>query len=207
LLGSFVQLQNQDTAISDILKLRQEARILEKIIRRDFQSAVYLTEYMRLKPVILDDRQSGIVSLSNEYDNKNRDVVHMHVHKPSEFNRTMKLSEDPEVHEVSYFIDDTDEDHLRFQRREELYVDDDITDGDRSITYSLSQYVTEFDIQFFRGIEPEKIEEWDSEKERQPIPAGVEVTLIYQYDSGATLKSSFQIILRSTTEGFITWKN
>jgi len=207
LLGSFVQLQDQDAEISDILKLRQEARILEKIIRRDFQSAVYLDEYMRLKPVLLDDRKSGIVSSSNEYDNKNRDVVHMHVHKPSEFIRTMKLSEDPEVHEVSYFIDDTDEKHLQFKRREELYVDNGITDGERSITYTLSQHVTEFNIQFYRGKDSEKTEEWDSEKERQPFPASVEVYLVYEYDSGVTLKSTFQILLRPITEGFISWKN
>ena len=211
LLGSFVQLQNQDAKISDILKMRQEARILEKIIRHDFQSAVYLTEYMWNKKAALDDRQSGIVSISNEYDNKNRDLVHMHVHKASEFIRTIKLSEDPEVQEVTYYIDDTEEDYLQFQRREELYVDNDITEGDQSITHTLSQHVTEFDIQFYRGIESEKIEEWDSESEvknkRKPIPAGVEVTLVYQYDSGAILKTSFQIILQPTTEGFITWKN
>ena len=207
LLGSFVQLQNQDVAIADILKLRQEARILEKIIRSDFQSATYLTEYMRLKPVLLDDRQSGIYAINNEYDNKSRDVVHMHVHKPSEFNRTIKRSEDPEINEVSYYIDETDEEHLLFKRREELYVDNDITDGDRSIIHTLSQHITAFDIQFYRGNDPDKIEAWDSEKENQPIPAGVEVSIVYQYDSGASLTSSFQIILRPTTEGFITWKN
>ena len=198
LLGSFVQLQDQDAEIAAVLKMRQEARILEKMIRRDFQSTVYLTEYMRLKPVILDDRQSGIISISNEYDNMNRDVVHMHVHKPSDFIRTLNISADPEIHEVSYFIDDLDEAKLKFKRREELYIDNDITDGDRSIIHTLSQNVIEFDLKYFRGIEADKIEEWDSESEtiknRSPIPTGLEVNMVFKNEAGITLKSSFQII-------------
>lgn len=198
LLGSFVQLQDQDSDIAAVLKMRQEARILEKMIRRDFQATVYLTEYMRLKPVILDDRQSGIVSISNDYDNMNRDVVHMHVHKPSDFIRTLNISADPEIHEVSYFIDDMDETKLMFKRREEFYIDNNITDGDRSVVHTLSRNVIEFDLQYFREKEAGKQEEWDSESEaknnRNPIPTGLEVNMVFKNETGATLKSSFQII-------------
>ncbi len=59
LMSTFFQFNQQSKRMESILKLRQEIRILERIIRNDLQTVVYLTGFMTDPLNERDDRKSG----------------------------------------------------------------------------------------------------------------------------------------------------
>ena len=115
------------------------------------------------------------------------------------------LGNDPELHEVSYYLDTIGDPRL-FKRREELYIDSDITEGDRSIVHPLSQRVISFDIKYYEGTKSEELEDWDSEDKKGSLPAGLKITIILEGEKGKTLKSEFHINIRPAMGPFVNWK-
>ncbi len=60
LLNSFFQFQRQSERMESILRIRQETRTLERLIREDILAVVYLDEYMKDPLNEQDDRKSGV---------------------------------------------------------------------------------------------------------------------------------------------------
>ncbi len=130
---------------------------------------------------------------------RDRDIIHMHVARPAKFHRGLPFGKDPEIHEVSYYLEETADGSPSFKRREEFYVDDDITDGERSVIYTLSENMISFNIKYYAGNNSESVDEWDSKlyeetkDKNMKIPSGVEITMELQNKSGESVKSTLNI--------------
>jgi len=212
LMSSFFQFNRQANRMESMLQLRQELRILERIIRNDIQSAIYLYEFMKDPQQEMDGRKSGIFGIDEMLGSKNGDRLHMHVNAPSSFQRTLPAEKDPEIHEVSYFLENTDKEHFQFKRREEFFVDPEITEGERSIVHTLSHHITSFDVKYYQGSETEPRDEWDSSENSKNssgasiLPSGVVVTLEIKGDGGESLTSELQVNLRPPMGRRIVWR-
>ncbi|NQU63646.1 MAG: prepilin-type N-terminal cleavage/methylation domain-containing protein [SAR324 cluster bacterium] len=214
LMNVFFQFKDQSTRFESVLSLRQEARILERLLQQDLQSAVYLFEFMDPKALQEDNdgRQSGIVGIDEKIGAEESDRIHMHVNRPVSFYRGLPITKDPEIHEVSYSLIEVAGKRLQFKRREQFYIDSDITDGDGSISHTLSENVVAFDLKYYRQNSPDPIEEWGTEEIRRGmkdafgIPAGVAVSLKLQEASGETFETQFQINLQPAMGANIVWK-
>lgn len=215
LMNTYFQFHKQNERLESILQLRQEARILEQILREDLKSVVYLDEFMKDPRGEKDGRKSGLVGIDNSSGDKDRDSLNMHVNHPNRFLRGLPLDRDPEIHEVGYFLEETESGSLRLKRREEYYIDTDITDGEESIVHTLSENVVSLDIKYYRGIDLEALDEWnnsntiDSDNQNNKsdkIPAGVKITLEFSSQTGETLKSIFQFNMHPKMGSFIDWK-
>jgi len=212
LMNVFFQFKDQSNRFSSTLDLRQEARILELLLRQDLQSAVFLHSWSKKN---VDDeydvRQSGIVGIDDTNGDADSDRIHLHVNRPARFFRGLPLEKDPEIHEVSYYLEEAD-DRYQFKRREQFYIDSDITDGDDSISHALSENVVSFDLKYYTQKKPEPIDEWGTEGSQREIrdavgiPAGVAVTLKLQDSNGESLETQFQINLQPDMGTGITWK-
>ncbi|MBU2644189.1 prepilin-type N-terminal cleavage/methylation domain-containing protein [bacterium] len=210
-MNLFFQFKDQTNRFDSILDLRQESRILEHLLRQDLQSAVYLANFMKPSPDGDDGRQSGIVGVDEQIGDRAADRLHLHVNRLTRFHRGLALEKDPEIHEVSYYLEETTDNRLQFKRREQFYVDIDITEGDGSIVHALSDHVVAFDLQYYRQENPEPIEEWGTQMIRRQmetavgIPAGVTVTLKLQNEAGESVDTQFQINLQPEMGASIKW--
>lgn len=212
LMNTFFQFQRQSERMESMLKLRQEARILERIIRNDVQRAIYLDAFMADPLKEFDGRKSGIYGLDEMIGEKEADKIYLHVRNTSKFQRTLKAEEDPELHEVGYYLEDSIENELLFKRREEFYLDSDITQGEREIVHTLSRHVERFDIKYYRGQSTETVDEWDSsefersKKQEDKIPAGVLIKLELVGNDGEISNTEFQVNLRPHMGNDIVWR-
>ncbi|MBT4088066.1 MAG: hypothetical protein HOE30_06205, partial [Deltaproteobacteria bacterium] len=154
----------------------------------------------------------GIVGIDEQNGDIDSDQIHLHVNRPARFFRGLPLEKDPEIHEVSYYIEEVEDNHFQFKRREQFYIDADIKDGDGSISHALSENVVAFDLKYYRQNSAEPIEEWGTEeiqrefKEAKGIPAGVSVTLKLQDSSGENFETQFQLNLQPAMGANIKWK-
>ena len=198
--------------MESMLHLRQEMRILERIIRNDIQSVVYLHEFMKDPQNEMDGRKSGIYGINETLGDKDGDILHMHVNAPSRFQRTLPAKYDPLIHEVSYYIEEVNEGDFQFKRREEFYVDPDITEGERSIIHTLSHHIISFDVKYFLGAAEDPLEEWDSSENAKSnpvkdiLPSGIVITLEIRGDDGENLESELQVNLRPTMGNGVIWR-
>jgi prepilin-type N-terminal cleavage/methylation domain-containing protein len=210
LMNVFFQFKDQSNRFSSTLDLRQEARILELLLRQDLQSAVFLPSWSTKYVDESDGRQSGIVGIDDTNGDADSDRIHLHVNRPARFLRGLPLEKDPEIHEVSYYLEEVDG-HPQFKRREQFYIDPDITDGDDSISLAISENVISFDLKYYQQKNPEPMDEWGTEEVRREmtnasgIPAGVAVTLKLRDSSGERLETQFQINLQPDMGTGIKW--
>jgi prepilin-type N-terminal cleavage/methylation domain-containing protein len=211
-LSSFFQFRKQGDKADSIFKLRQELRGLENIIRRDLESVVYLNGFTEKSRYDDAKRKSGVIGRSETVDKAEHDSIYMHIYHKSSFRRTLPPSQDPNIHEVSYFLEEIeDKDTFSLKRREEFYLDLDMLDGDEdeSITHTLSTKITSFDIQYFKQDKAETQKEWDSNSSdlggKDPLPVGFEVSLILMDDQKHQLKSTFQINLHPNMGPIVNW--
>ncbi len=211
LMNVFFQFKDQTTRFDASLDLRQEARILEHLLRQDLQAVVYLKAFVKQFPGEEDDRRSGIVGIDEQSGEQERDRIHMHVNRPTRFFRGIPPEKDPGIHEVSYYLEVDDNNRLQFNRREQFYIDLDITDGDESIVHALSENVVGFDIKYYGKNSSDPVEEWGAPgalkqtKEASSVPAGVGVTLKLQTQGGEIFETQFQINLQPSMGGGISW--
>jgi prepilin-type N-terminal cleavage/methylation domain-containing protein len=211
LMNVFFQFKDQTTRFDATLDLRQEARILEHLLRQDLQAAVYLKAFINQGKEVKDDRRSGIVGIDEQAGDHDRDWIHMHVNRPTRFFRGISPEKDPGIHEVSYYLEVDDNNRLQFNRREQFYIDLDITDGDEGIIHALSENVVGFDIKYYMKNNSDPVEEWGAPVAQQRVkgafgvPAGVVVTLKLQTQGGEIFETQFQINLQPSMGGGISW--
>jgi len=210
LTTSFFQFQDQNRRTESIFQLRQESRILERIIREDLQNVLYLYAYTSGGTKDFDQRKSGIYGISEEVGELNKDSIHMHVGRLSRFHRSVPHNRDPAVHEVSYYLEESDQDQLHLKRREDFYIDPDITDGDESIVHTISDNVRSLDVKYYQAKSPDELDEWDStevfKKKGHPLPAGIYVTIELENKNGEKLKSDFHVNLKPDMGASIKWR-
>lgn len=216
LLSVFFQFKDQTARFESILTLRQEARILEHLLRQDLQSAVYLRKFVHKINVpglySGEERQSGIIGIDDQLGEQATDRLHMHVNRPARFFRGLDPARDPQLHEVSYFLVEEDQ-SWHFKRREQYYIDADMTDGLNSIVHTISQNVVGFDIRYYLPDRSEAIDEWGTDaiqrefENARAIPAGLEVSIELQSADGESYATQFQINLKPELGAGIEWKD
>lgn len=212
LMSVFFQFKDQNARFESIMGLRQEARILEHLLRQDLQAAVCLVEFAAPLEKGGEGNPTGIVGIDEQDGSLESDQVHMHVNRPSRFFRGLESAKDPEVHEISFFIDSESEARKQFSRREQFYIDGNITEGENSITHPLSENVVEFDVKYYTSDNSEPLDEWGTDdiqrtvEDAKHIPAGVQVTLIMKNQAGEQLESRFQINLQPAMGTGIEWR-
>lgn len=210
LTTSFFQFQDQNRRTESIFQLRQESRILERIIREDLQNVLFLYGYMSGGTKDLDQRKSGLYGISEEVGGLNKDAIHMHVARSSRFHRSVPFQRDPAVHEISYFLEEVEQDQLHLKRREDFYIDPDITEGEESIVHTISENVRSFDIKYYKAKSSDALDEWDStevyKRKEHPLPAGIFVTIELENEKGEKLKTDFQVNLNPDMGVSIKWR-
>lgn len=209
LMNTYFNFTKQSTILQNKLTLRQEMRGLQQLLREDLQAAIFLEEFMKNVDQNVDLRKSGIYGLNSFIGDKDNDELHLHVNRPSRFYRLLDLGSDPEIHEVSYFLKEIEDGKFKLKRREEFYIDTDITTGDRGITYTLSTSVTSFDIKYFQlETKGDGVVKWDSSSRKAfdgRMPAAVSVSLELVDESGEKLASTFEVNLKPLMGIGIEW--
>ena len=169
------QFSESSQRVLKILEVRQELRLLGQIVMDDLQRVQYLTNF-----VALNDKQekyeTGIVSQRFDGPNSKRaSAIHFHTAGATRFFfKAIELKQDPELHEVGYWlIRDPMKNKWIFQRREDFYIDSKITEGGKLQT--LSSRITLFQLQFLSQNSKESetgeiqevwVDEWNSQEEK-----------------------------------------
>ena len=201
-LNAFFQFNSQNKRLESLVALRQEARVLERLVRDDLNAVVLLNEFIKPMPNDVAPRKSGIIGQDDRFGEWERDRIHMHVKRRSRFYRYLSFNEDPEIHEVSYYIDDDNGETPQFKRREQYYIDSDMTEGDESIIHTLSEHVVSFDVKYYSVGSPQELDEWDSSARQtdgaalRGLPVGVRVFLRLEDPSGEIYEKTFQVNFR-----------
>jgi prepilin-type N-terminal cleavage/methylation domain-containing protein len=212
MLNAFFQFSDHDRRLHALIDLRQEARILEGLIREDLQAAVFLEAYVSDPLKEMEGRQSGIFGENLTQGGHDADRIHLHINRPSRFYRTLTADQDPELHEVSYYVEPTEDDRLGLKRRESFYIDPDIDESIENMVYTLSTSVVSFDIRYFAGAETEGREAWDATQKTDEragylgLPTGVQVDLVLQNPAGEEYRTTFQVNLKPDMGSFVQWK-
>jgi len=211
MLNAFFQFNDQDRRLTDRLELRQEMRVLEQLIREDLQAAVFLKSYVADPLREQEGRRSGLLGENRQLGTRDGDHLHLHVNRPSRFYRTLAAEHDPELHEVSYYLEPTDGETALLKRRESYYIDPDIQESIDNRVYTLSENVTALNFVYYADGTAEPPDEWDSSLrktgrgEYQGLPVGMAVTLELQNPAGETWRSTFQVNLKPAMGGFVQW--
>ena len=172
LYNAFFQISDATKDIADSLKAEQELRLLMKIVLDDLQAVQFLERLIVHNHA--DEAEyyhTGIFSRRiSGPDEKRVNFIHFHTAIPTRFfPQAIELEKDPELHEVEYYLDfDAFSQKWLFKRREDFYVDADISEG--GIEQILSESVVGFDLQFMEQnilqangeLREVWVEEWDS---------------------------------------------
>lgn len=171
LYNAFFQISDSTQKVTESLKAEQELRLLMKIVLDDLQAVEYLGHWAaeRDEDIVY---HSGILSKRIPGpDETPVSFVQFHTASPTRFfPEAIALQKDPELHEVEYFLKfDPFAQTWLFIRREDFYVDDDISEG--GLEQTLSESVVDFQMEFLEQtileadsgeIQEVWLEEWDS---------------------------------------------
>ena len=174
LYNAFFQISDSTKNVADSLEAQQELRLLMKIVLDDLQSVQYLDRLIVHNEGDYEEYyHTGIFSKRIAGpDEQPVNFIQFHTAIPTRFFlRAIELNKDPELHEVAYYLDfDTFTQKWLFKRREDFYVDEDISQG--GIEQVLSESVLAFDLQFMEQnilqangeLREVWVEEWDSQE-------------------------------------------
>jgi prepilin-type N-terminal cleavage/methylation domain-containing protein len=209
--GAFFQVSNSSLKVKESLSQSQELRLLMKMVLDDLQAVQYLEHFVEDEE---SNSQTGIISTlewvqSIENNSSPSEVSNLSFHAsvPSRFFKdieSVRSGMDPQLHEIGYFLEfDQAEGILEFKRREDFYIDNDLTEGGR--IQVLSESVSDFQVEFlFREIEQAaggSKEEWTAEfnteerecfKTGEPpcLPRAIQLSMSLQGASGEIVSDS-----------------
>lgn len=206
LLNSMHQLSLQNDKVKEVLSLRQEARSLENVIKQDLLNSVYLKNWMVKDQRSPDDRRSGIYGINVTLGDVEADKLHLHVVQPSKNPSEELQKSDPLVHEVSYYLEEIPNKPKTYRliRREEFYLDHDMTDGNRSIRYSLTERIQHFELLYFDTEGSSFETEWDP-REKEKRPAAIKVRFSLKNKEGRIETTTFQVNLMPQMGSHVKW--
>ncbi len=213
--NAFFSASTSTRKVTQALSTRQELRLLMKIVLDDLQSVQYLANYVTQNS---DNNyyHSGIFSKRIPGPESQRvNFIHFHAAIPTRFfPKALELQKDPELHELSYFLEfDQTEQAWAFKRREDFYIDSDISEGGRE--QLLSTAVTFFELEFLeqsiRATDSNELQdvwvpEWDSQENQCRVtsrasgntpclPLAIRVTLHLKSEDGSEAKDTLEINL------------
>ena len=160
--------------------MRQELRLLMKMVLDDLQNVRYLKNFAESGQSTSQQRESGMI-VETKLGPENPETggleevssLYFHTAAKSRFYPEEK-EQDPELHEVSYIMQENlDTKTWEFVRREDFYLDNNLREGGKS--YVLSEAVTKFELLLLEretklaegGSQEEWTREWDSDESPQ----------------------------------------
>ncbi len=176
LYNAFFQISDSTREVTGSLESEQELRLLMKIVLDDLQAVQYLDRL-----VAHNDAEEGKYYHTGIFSKriagpaeKPVNFIRFHTAIPTRFfPRAIELKKDPQLHEVEYYLHfDAFAQKWLFKRREDFYVDDDISAG--GVEQTLSETVVAFDLQFMEQnilqangeLREVWVPEWDSREGR-----------------------------------------
>lgn len=208
LASTLFESSKQKNRMSSELEFRQETRIILRFLKNDLQSTVYLSDYV--KSGSQEDRKSGILlenlQENNHTENVDADKLYMHVRHKSVMFKGTDAKNDPGLHEVGYYLEPLENNLFRLMRREEFYIDSDITGGERSRTAPISEHIASLNFEFLQESQDDRseewLQEWDSKKYstqgKYPLPIAVKITLEMGNEKKESFKEVMEINLSQT---------
>ena len=208
--------------------LKKELTILKRLLEEDFRSAIFLTAYTHDEPQKNLRFVSGIQGDDKLIGAQNADQVFLHINRNLLSYSEVIPEDDPNIHEVGYFVAIKEEGKFELYRREQYYINqrfnsyigliskDNIAKERNAKTILLTENIFDFDVKYldfnliwvktWNSISNKNKWEKNNPNVRTRIPRAVEISLSLKKDN-YLIKDSFQINLRpKLTEG-IFWGN
>ena len=215
LYGAFFQISNSSLKVQSTLDTRQELRLLMKIVLDDLQKIRYLKHFADSDQSEIQQRETGLIADRN-FGPKNPDTGQIEEVTSIDFHTAIKSrffpeqnNRDPELHEVSYSMQENPETKTwEFIRREDFYIDSNLREGGKY--HVLSKQVTKFNLEFLEsetalaegGFREKWTKVWDSNeklcsdlkvKENFCLPRAVRLTMALKAKGEKTI-SDTQVI-------------
>ena len=215
LFAAFFQISNSSLKVQSTLDARQELRLLMKIVLDDLQKVRYLKHFAESDQSESKQRETGLIAdrILGPEDPETGQIgevtsIDFHTSIKSRFfpeNRSL----DPELHEVSYSLQENpDTKRWEFIRREDFYIDNNLREGGKY--HVLSEEVTKFELEFLEsetalaegGFIEKWTKVWDSDerkchdlnvKEKFCLPRAVRLTMALKAKEEKTI-SDTQVI-------------
>jgi len=201
LMTSFFNFQGIGQKVEDKLKMRQELRNLETLVREDLANVVYLEHYS--VGTAESPRPSGIRGTDAQESGLNQDRLDLQVHSRGRFFTSFKRSVNPELFEVSYYFDRDDQGVIGFYRREAYFIDGPIESGGEGITHRLSTHLTEMNLTYYDQAGA-TTPAWVSRK-KAALPTGIDVQLTLKGESGESFSQSFTVNVHPSMGPGVVW--
>ena len=179
--AAFSNISGNALRLTRELESRQNLRVLLKLVADDLQGAQYLKNFAS------NERASGIDAQLAYTEDKRYTRINLHAAVPARFHRQVAQGGDPGLHEIGYAVErDRDLDTLVLVRREDFYLDDDLSAG--GISVAIADHIVDFKVEFLRGnvdaqiTAEEWLEEWNSMQAPVggKLPAALRVTISQQ---------------------------
>ena len=196
--GAFGQISGPAVAQRDLLTEQQDLRLLLRMISDDLQSAQWLDRFWA-KGI---QYRTGIIAEARSESGKQFTTISFHTARPARFFRTVDAAHDPNLHEVGYSVQLSD-DRSQFvlERREDFYLDDDIERG--GVTVQVADHLQKFLVEFLpptadpNAIEPPWQDRWDSpnQPDAQRMPLAMRLTIARTSASGRLMTETIEFNL------------
>lgn len=222
LYNAFFQVSESTKKARESLEAAQELRLLMKIVLDDLQAAQYLTNLVSLNdPDESIFYQSGIIAKRRSGPNdEEAHYIDLHTAIPTRFSPQAIIDDvDPELHEVGYFLEyEANLDQWFFKRREDFYIDNDMTSGGK--TQILSENVVEFKLRFMSALTQKAdgtmsqtwTDDWDSDEggcgdPKNPnasacLPVVLTLTMSLQRENEEKVTDTFEVNLLSSLQRY-----
>lgn len=200
--GSYMQFHRIEARLSEERELDQEMRTLVHLITDDLSRAFYSQNFAKAGEN-QEKWQSGIFGDTQTEGEFFLSKIDMHVKGPARFLRGLPREFDPEIHEVGYEMVQERESSALI-RREEYYLDDEMTGGTRSQVQVLTEKILSFRVQYYDEEQKRFFNRWTSKPDK-PLPQAVRVTLILKGEAERNLERSFSVNLLPSLGTGVVW--
>jgi prepilin-type N-terminal cleavage/methylation domain-containing protein len=193
---AFGQISGPALALRDQLTEQQELRLLLRMVADDLQSAQWLDRYWS-KGV---QYRTGIVAETVPEGGKDFTRISFHAERPARFFRGLDPLQDPNLHEVGYDVEPSeDRKQLVLVRREDFYLDDDLEHG--GVTVQLADHIDTFLVEFLapdadlNAPQTPWLQRWDSpnQPDSMRMPLAIRLTIARQDPAGHILRESIEL--------------
>jgi prepilin-type N-terminal cleavage/methylation domain-containing protein len=172
--GAFAQISGPAVDQRNRLNEQQDLRLLLRMMADDLQAAQWLDRFWA-KGI---QYRTGIIAETRTESGKEFTRISFHTARPARFFRTVDATHDPDLHEVGYSVElSEDRSQLVLMRREDFYLDDDLEHG--GVSVQLADHIQKFLVEFLPTATDERTSDqpwetrWDSpnrpESSRMPV--------------------------------------
>lgn len=196
--GSFFQLSDGAQQLKERLSARQELRLLARLVADDLRAVQWLGQFEGDS----DTRLTGMVAELEFVDGSEFSNLNFHAAVSARFHRDLEPGTDPRLHEIGYRVRKAeDRDTYQLLRREDFYLDDDITEG--GVEVPLADGIEVFRVTFLREAVTSGEEDWRERwggrwatSDEPHLPAAIRVELTQATPDGRRISETVEFNLK-----------